>query len=374
MLIQGKEKFMMSCDWLQFTGHMILDIYESADAPEILCPIGHRLEIQDGTNVFRYRGILYDSMGNKELSILWSPKSKVIAKTIIMFEVANFFLYENNYGDVLALTQQVHPYKFANPTRYDICVDFEMTAKRRRIIEGIYKNTMYLSSKREGSVFWSAGVADGMPYPHCLSFGSKKSDFKWKIYNKTKELQLGTNEPQKPYIWQRWQAFGMDIYNIWRCEVSVTAGNGVMVNNRRIDLEDLCNSAWLYKVFANLYENRLIIRKKEKHTRKKNDTRVWLFKLPLELSAKVSAKETTEKQVDDRATKHLNRLIDMIQSPICMQTPPLFDAYANALTEIVCRGHLANYFQTIKGMTYNEWLDMMWEEYSGQGWKDMRGV
>lgn len=357
----------INCDWLSFSGQMVLADKESLIAPEISCPDGYRLELLGGTNVYRYRAILYNHKGKKVLTALWSPKSKNFNQRLITFEIANFWLYSNNLWKVVELTYKIHNYTFLCPTRYDIAVDFELNARQRKILTWLYTNKAYVARKEEGSTWWHKELDE--PYPHQFNYGSKKSDFKWKLYNKSKELNVSSKKPDKPYIWHEWDAAGMVITNVWRLEISVTKFSGIEVNGFKVELESLISSAFMMQFYGEMLKSRFVIRKKECHTRKSNDKELDLLRWPID-GLTVRTRQSKGGKIEPRATTQMMKLCEVLESPIAAMDMTLFNQVTNALVVLVAKYHLHKYFEMVKGMSMNSFISML-RNSAGSGIVDL---
>lgn len=353
----------INCDWLSFSGQMILGEHETVNEPEICCPDGYRLELLDGTNVYRYRACLYDHRGRKVLTALWCPKSRAFNARLITFEVANYWLYSNNLYKVVDLSYTIHNYTFLCPTRYDIAVDFDLNKRQRQILNWLWLNKAYVSRKDEGSFWWHKEVDE--PFPHQFNYGSKKSNFKWKLYNKSKELKIGSKKPDKPYIWHEWDAAGFVITNVWRLEISVNKFSGLTVNGYKIELESLVSSAFIMQFFGELYKARFNVRKKQGHTRKSNDEEIDLLRWPIK-GLTVRTRQSQGGKVEARATTQMMKLCDVLESPMAAMDYGLFRQVSGALVTMVARYHLQDYFQVVKGMSVNHYIKQL-QSSAGSG-------
>ena len=276
-----------------------------------------------------------------------------------MFEVANMWLYSTELQDIINLSFKIHPYTYLCPTRLDICVDFELDKQQRRTILNLAKSRYYVAEKEEGSEFWS-GEAD-KKFPHCLSWGAKTSAYKWKLYNKSKELGVGRPEPDKPYIIQMWADFDMRIDNIWRLEVSITKGNALLIFDKSIDLADVVNSEFVYRLFATMYESRFVIRKNQGHSRKSNDAKVDFLQLGVN-PMRTGYPEKKASRKEQEVTKVLLRLLEQLESMPVMMHDDLFEELGLTIESVVKKFHLEAYFEKLKGMPVRPWLEQKFSE------------
>lgn len=354
MILKCKNyNLVVNRDWLQFSGQLKLAKGESITDPEVMCPDGYRMEILSGTNVFNYRATIHDMRGTKVLTVLWSPKARWLNRRMIMFEVANQMLYDCELNRLLDLTYEIHDYTFLCISRLDLCCDFDVTKRQRQVITKLYKGKCYVASKGEGSVFWSKN-ADEI-YPHCLSYGSKKSDFKWKLYNKSKELGIGTQTPDKTYIWEEWQAAGMNITNVWRLEVSITKGSGFKVETHSLDLQDALSDAYMLGIYADLLKKRFIVRKSQGHTRKSNDEEIDFLGFP-DIAKNTSTIKYESKSTDPQVGTIINKMCDVLESNEVQSSPMLFKQMSVTLMGMVAKYNLTSYFFQSKGMSVQSYL------------------
>ena len=354
---------MLSIDWLQWSGYLIGDGLNSL--PELECPDGYRLEILNGNNIFKFRAILYDCLGRKCVTMLWRPKSPLIQWNLVTFQVANIWFYQiEDIQLTIALAARCFNYQFATFSRIDICCDFECNRNQRNIIKGIYHNKIYCAGKRAGSMFWSK--VDNEVFPHDFNFGSIQSSIKWKLYNKTLELKIGTDEEDKTYISDRWLENNMNKYRIWRLEVSINDFNKFYIRNKpimkngKIDytckhmiLEDITDVT-IMEIFCDLYENRFQLRKK-KHTRSCNDERVYIVKL--EQHKIVTPYQKEESNHVDNSTMH--HLIKVIESDGAKMNEKMLNAACESLFYYVKFNKLDKLFKNLKGKEITDYCEEM---------------
>lgn len=366
-----KQKQMISLDWLQWSGYLIGA--GRNDLPEMECPDSYRIELLDGNNVFKYRAVLYDCLGRKMITMLWKPKSPLIQYNIITFQVANYWFYQvEDIQRVIHLSEQVFIYQFATMTRLDICCDFEMKKQQRRYVLGIYHHNIVCTNKLEGNMWWHK--TEGEDFPHDFNFGSFKSSVRWKLYNKSHELKVGTEVEDKPYIIDRWKENGMDKTKIWRLEVSVTDFSKLWIRNtpqgiiwgtstdgtrlpkdikytaRFMDLNDI-NDVTIYQLYCDLYDKRFQLRK-VKHTRHCNDVRVHLIELE---KHKITCPNEKKDTVHiDNSTMHA--LIKVIETDGAKMNVKMLDAACDALFYYVKFNRLDGLFAATKGQELDAWI------------------
>ena len=367
-----RQKLLMSIDWLQWSGYLITEGLNTL--PEVYCPDTYRIEILDGNEVFRWRAVLYDLYGRKVLTALWCPKSKLIRWNLVTFQVANYWFYSvDDIMEVVNLAAEVFDYQFATFTRLDICVDFELNKQQENIVKGLYRKSIYCSGKQSQSEFDSKSD-NGDMFAHDFNFGSFKSAIKWKLYNKSKELNVDTDHQDKEYIINVWKQNGFAYYKMWRLEVSIKDFNkitidkepvsvkkkGVVYSQRMLDFSDLTNER-IYEIYASLLSKRCVFRKK-KHTRAANDKEMKLFALDdiCYLHTKISSKR---ENISDN--KPMYSLISIIESNHCKRNVELLKSSCDALFAFVKHNHLENLFQKLKGCDVEKWCEQKEYECGG---------
>ena len=257
-------KTVISLDWLSFSYNLHLTDEEYFDFIKMEIPENYSAEYFDGTKVFNRRLILRDASGRKILTLLYEPKSSLIPKRICLCEVANVCLYDESWRAVCLLVQKMHAGNFNSLSRLDIACDFDEIGDdvAKMFDEGI----IYVQKKKEGCMFYDQMEKDGyvIRKPRQISFGSKTSKVKWKLYNKSKEIKVS----HKEYIEHLWREEGMDLSkDIWRLEVSLNRVSSLQcLNKDNIDLLDFRefwerqSYFWLFPAF---YNNNFVVRKNE---------------------------------------------------------------------------------------------------------------
>ena len=376
LIKDNKQPLTMAIDWLQWSGYLVGDGNNSL--PDLECPDTYRLEVLNGNNTFKYRAILYNCLGLKMLTILWCPKSPILQYNIVVFQVANPWLYKvEDYSLITNLASKCFIYQFATMTRLDIAVDFELKRKQKNIVKGLYHQTIYCAGKQRGSLFWSK--PNGVQYPHDFNFGAPQSQCKWKLYNKSLELHVGEDNEDKPYIIERWCELGMDKSNVWRLEVSITDFNSLFFSdkpmwdkkgkmkftNKQITLEDITDLN-IMCIYSHLYYKRFQLKIK-KHYRPSNDKSVYLFELEKHVCIQSFKPDPKDNHIDNSIMYHL---INVIESDACKRNWQLLDSSCDALLYYVKFNGLDGLFSKVKGMELYEYINKYKDSF-GDGIKDM---
>lgn len=277
----------MACnvDWLSF------NVKSKDEEPTIECPEGYRMEVLTGNNIFKNRFILYDVSGVKLFTVLWCPHSNVLNKRIMTCQVANSQLYlDDGILKCYELLRRCVDCSFNACSRIDICLDFVADDSKMRIIRKLSEGAMYIEKKREGSMWWHeitierSGKETKVKQCHCLSWGSKTTEIKVKLYWKSREIGMIPQKkdeiptPTKPYIVEEWRANKMDTKKVWRLEFSMSGAGQLIWDEKVISLEDVNSPYWFCRVFAGLLRTRFVVRKNQgKRTEKHNGDQIVKF-------------------------------------------------------------------------------------------------
>lgn len=349
------SKFAINCDWLQYS--VILGHTD----PILRCPEGYRIEECQGTNVYKYRALVIDSAGRKELTLLWHPHSSSLNPLHMSVQVSNEFLYSGRILPSLELVKSIVDCTFNSIGRFDVCCDFEADTTTLEFISRLNTGRYYVERKREGSTFWHEVKDDDFRKKqiHCLSWGSKSSEIKVKLYNKSREIGLiGVPEtdkegnpiepqPEKPWIVEEWKANNMDIKRIWRLEFSMKTGGQMRWNEIPIHIENIASPSWLMRVYFDMYYTRFITRvnqgKRKDH--KNGDAQVFLFDLPKE-GEKLKWAATIDHRTDSQpAVVLLRSLMRNFENEALMANIPLVQSYTTTCNEIIHHHGLEEYFE-----------------------------
>lgn len=349
------NNYAINCDWLQYS------VFLGFSDPELKCPEGYRIDLCQGNNIFEKRAIVMDQHGVKILTLLWKPYSKILNPNIMTVQVANVGLYTKQILSSLDLVKEIVWCQFNSLGRIDICCDFDMNAERMKVVKHLNSGHYYVERKSEGSVFWHEIKQKDQKKKniHCLSWGSKNTEIKVKLYNKTRELGVGnTTDIEKPWIVEEWDNAKIDKNNAWRLEFSLKSNGQLRYNERQILLSDIANEFWLATVFIELFYNRFITRvnqgKREGH--KNKDKRIFLLDLPQEFTQIYWANNESNKPESIPAIKLLRSLLSQLSNEALIADKGLFKEYCNTITEVVTKHHLENYFETRFGVNCVDYL------------------
>lgn len=259
----------ISCDWYSLSCHL----RELGAQPFV--PNGWKLQPMGRTAVWAQRHYLMTPDGVKAATILMEPISPIIKADRAVVEISNVFLYRDDFHHVLDLALEVFPLEVDGVQRCDLCADFEMLPNRWEVALMLEDGRAYIKGIQRGVGWW--GKDGSVRKPHQLSWGGKDSVFKWKLYNKHKELWEG-GTCSKPYIEDLWREAGLEPTHVWRLEVSVAGVNrldNAMFSNM-LYREWFDRSVELYRA---LYADKFIIRENQGHKDKRHDDKITFLSI-----------------------------------------------------------------------------------------------
>lgn len=320
-------------------------------------------EYEGGTNVWGKRRALYNCYGERVFTLLSAPKSSIIGRDMALFEVSNEWLYHGiGVNGCLKLLRRMVPFDMVSLSRLDMCADFVPTKGLAETIFELGKGSIYCSGKRSGSGFWSINCDDWMPemwknkrIPHCISWGHKTSDVKWKLYYKSKELrdEYRGKAFAKPYIVDLWRECGLDVNNVWRLEVSIKHPNKLTLDGNFVNYD-----VW-YKNTLNLYKSlyvyRFQLKKDEGHTDKSNDEIVPF--LPIKDASVIRCRLYDGEDSRSARISLLRNLVKSLEQPEVYLDVPTRRDVVGTIDGIVRRDNLVRYFEAMVERPYEEWLE-----------------
>lgn len=238
-------------------------------------PSGWSVVDCSGTAVWKYRHFIMDNEGNKVATVLHTPKSSIIDERRAVVEIANQWLYHEDFRKITDIVLSSYPLTVTGLNRVDLCGDFNMTARQYSVFRMLQDGTAYLKGVRSGTDWhqWKKRIKDA----HQQSWGGKDSVFHWKMYYKYKELHEGGVECAKPYIENMWRMEGLDVKHVWRLEVSVTSSNSLAQtqNGERLPVFDWYDRR--AELYNSLYRDKFVIRENLGHKDARNDPQVYFF-------------------------------------------------------------------------------------------------
>lgn len=361
----------INLDWVAFSVLLIPDPLEK-DAHSFklrdISDLGFKVLEYTGTNIYSRRAIVYSSDGQKLLTLLFQPHSRIIDYRSCLVEIANPLLYQRRfvfrgvtYSELLwvpELLQYLHPYQFQCLSRVDIAADFELTHYRARFVQLLSNDSVYLQRYRDGVSFHEFTAFKGSMVkrvPKQLSWGSKHSCIKWKTYNKSLEVFEWVKEGDKlvrhcnkPYIVDQWIANGWNVENVWRLEVSITPLEKYRFRGRHLTFEHLNNAFLVYDLYATLYSTKFITRLNQGHEDRSNDKRVWYLG-DLGEWEKLGLREPSEEKIVVAYVNGLRSAMQQIEKEEVRVNPTMLQLWIDTATKCVEIGKLQSYFLNTYG-------------------------
>lgn len=319
---------------------------------------GYEFEHLSGTKVFKNRTIISRN-GIKKLTWLYNPKSSIINPAMSIIEFANNSLYSDEWIDLYDIIDYAHIGVLSGISRLDICCDFQkfinyngLELDCKFLMQDLTKMNVYIQGKRECcefNDFFTDFNNSIEKQPRQISFGSKTSKIKWKIYNKTKEL----NEIHaKDYIKAIWQRNGFDLEkDTYRCEVSVNNITSLSISKDNFDLLHL-NSLMKNKeiLFNGLYNKFFVMRANERNLNKNRNKRIDFLKLG-DFGVKILKKEAINQMIENSPKTFLNQLLKAYNNNIITKNSLMIDTVFKCICDTVKEFNLYEYYDKVCGIS-----------------------
>ncbi len=348
-----------NCDWLSFSVLMTPTERERLEGFTLTQPHGYILREYGNTNIYAHRAILHTPDGEKVLTLLWQPYSKVLHPDSLFVEVANKLLYYD-YSHVLELLKQIHPYQWQSLSRFDICTDFQPTAHQLQTISWLSSGKAYVQGKREGSQFHDYKQGQQVDkVPRCMSWGSPYTAVKFKLYNKTKEIfELDANGRRwcnKPYIAAAWRQAGInDQFDVWRLEASITGASSFQWYGARLDWDTTRPEIYM-PLYYDLVQSRFVIRKNEGHTNKRYDKIIPFLEIPADgLERLRKMPPTGERHIHELAGT-IRALVKELDKPEVQASRATALPLLATLGTIIDASKLNGYFARVMDKPFDQW-------------------
>lgn len=350
------QPLLLNVDWLAVSIH-----FHSQEWGQLAA--GHFFVECDGTNVWRHRRIVFNEYSEKVATILWCPKSKVIAANCGQIEIANEWLYHGQHPyRILDLLSNWRHFAISGISRVDLCVDFNPTARQLHHIFALAKGADYVAAK-QSRVPWFGYVRSpllstryaGKEIPYDQSWGHKTTAVKWKLYYKSKELvdAMGGKLFAKPYILDCWEDAGLDRSDVWRLEVSIKQGNSLEFRQNPITLDQVRKHP--EAIFKALYTRRFIVRRSEGHKDRTNDRLVDF--LPIGRASGLKTATAASERQRNPAITLLRHQLDAIEQPEILSNDELRELSLANIAALVDAGNLGNYFRAITGESISDYSE-----------------
>lgn len=361
----------INLDWVAFSVLLIPSPQEK-DAHQFqlndISSYGFKVVEYVGTNIYARRAIVYAEDGQKLLTLLFQPHSRIINYQSCLVEVANPLLYARYlqfdskwYGGLLwvpEVLQALHPYTFQCLSRIDLAADFPLTSDRASIVRQLSTDVIYIQRYTEGVSFHNYETVKGAKVrrvPRQLSWGSKNSNIKWKLYNKSLEVfeyeKVGDKvvcHCNKQYIVDKWIESEWDIHNVWRLEVSICPMEKYKFHGRTLKFHDLANWFTMVDLYTCLYQTKFVCRMNEGHVDRSNDKRVYLLG-NLGITDKLQIRESVTSIPVVEYINGLRAAMSQLDKPEVIVNHDMRKLWVLTATNVVKRAHLESYFLNTYG-------------------------
>lgn len=349
---------MINLDWLSFS----VKLHETEEEKyehkfTFNTPPRCKMVEYGGTNIYGRRLIYFSEQGEKILTVLCEPLSKIIDRESCLIEVANRWLYSSLHW-LWDFVQKIHSCCFQCLSRIDVCYDFENREEQQRIIDGLSDNSIYIAGKKEGSQFYDYYDRDGVARKaRCLSWGSKHSNLKWKLYNKTLEIHdtdvKGMKYCNKPYIKDLWEKCGYDTNIMWRLEVSITSASKFKFLDDTMKLGDVTKGDYISKLFESLYMTRFVQRRNQGHKDRTNDKREYLLPKGTFIERLEIKEPLTERQIVEYASCLRSAMTQLDRDEVKVN-PQMLELWKTTAINCVYIGRLEGYLYRTYGCTIED--------------------
>lgn len=265
---RGSSRGLVNVDWFSLS----LKLPNGWTGRPFSLPSGWSALQMGNTAVWNQRWFIMDNEGNKVATFLAEPRSRLIDASRAMVEIANRWLYYDDFLTIAGIVLDSQPCVITGVNRVDLCCDFEMDRYKWGVFNRLAAGKAYVKALRSGVVWWKR--LDGGRVPHQLSWGGYDSAVHWKIYYKWLELHEEGEKSMKPYIVDQWKQMGFSEQQVWRCEVSLTQCNKFveLKDDMKVKVFDWYNDR--VRLWSGLYADKFVVRLNQGHTDKRNDTTV----------------------------------------------------------------------------------------------------
>lgn len=352
--MRREQTLLLNTDWMGLSLWLETPVKEP--------PSGYLWRVyENGTNVWKMRRILYTDRGDKVLTLLSEPKSRLIDPRAALLEIENEWLYHGigvrGIEDVL---RKCCIYSVRGLSRLDLAVDFNPTPAQIETLVHLAKTEYRLQGKRNMVPWWSTNNQSWLPeqyrkklIPHQISWGHKTTEVKWKCYYKTRELKeaAGNMGWDKPYIVDCWREARLDETNVWRLEVSMKGCNGLLWRG-----EPITQDCWGYHTVAlmrDLYESRFVVRKEEGHKDKSNDTIVEF--LPIKGLKEIRCRQYAGMAEHNGRIALLRALVKSLDDEQVLLDDASREDVLKHIESILRRDRLDAYFRGMVGDWFSVW-------------------
>lgn len=197
-------------------------------------------------------------MGELLCEVQQIPHSKILNSRTLIVKFANRQLYMREFWGRVTYFLHSHNLRVLNISRLDICADFNTFANDyhpAQFIEDFLGSKIRHVGRGQGGAYFDHGARkkDGQSVSYLrysgLFFGSRESDARVYLYNKSFEL---ATQGDKPYIREMWQQVGLKNdkeHDVWRLEVSLKSKSMEFRDKNTDELVSITMQSIMYNEF-----------------------------------------------------------------------------------------------------------------------------
>lgn len=363
----------INIDWLSISYSLDLKFYEKEDL-YLKCPDSWTIEQFKGTNIYQHRICYYNKYGEKMLTCLYFPKSSIIQKQMALVEIANKCLYSHEWEYIVQNIQNIfHDGIITGISRLDLCCDFQkfidedfIERSAKNLLKKFESCQYAVLGKRDGAAFYSYERQENgkiITDVKQLSFGSKTSQIKWKIYNKTREIQENAknNEDYKKHILENWALNKLDVTKCtYRLECSINQFASLCIGENSNNYGGIAQLSQNYeKIFRTLYSENFKVILNEGKTNISRSRRINILNLlPTEwhISKRATISQIPVAEAKKVVSFQLKILQDMGEVARCESAKYLWDSVFSLVQEF-------NLFDWVEWKFETPDLETMWENW-----------
>lgn len=344
----GSPSGLVNVDWFALS----LRLHGGWQDKQFTLPMGWGALQMSPTAVWGQRWYIVDGDGNKVATFLAGPRStKVINAECAMLEVANRWLYYDDFIGLCNLLLDSQPCVVTGVSRVDLCCDFELDRYKWGVIRRLATGQNYLKALQKGVVWWQR--IDNIRVPHQLSWGGFDSAVHWKLYYKWLELTSGGEESMKPYIVEQWKEMGFNEKCVWRCEVSLTNCNRFVEvdSDKRVRAFDWYNER--VRLWSGLYSDKFVVRVDQGHKDRRNDRVVKFLDVSGQKVLKYALPSSSREASDPERRTAIKLWYELTQGDTqCNEV--LVNLLQRSLQELLERPSNLYAVKNFYGLTYDE--------------------
>lgn len=322
---------------------------------------GYITEKVEGTNTFSTRYLVYNEVGVKKLTILADPISSLISKDVAHIQFANNTLYSGEFVFLIQNLQLFHSGYIHSISRIDICCDFQVCLDENKeymepkeLAIKLLTDKYYIAGKQNGSAFFEYEKDEDTDLiakiPKQISWGHKTSQFKWKMYNKTKEIQ---EESHKDYLLNIYKTNGFDKdKDVWRIECSITKCSNIQMKDKNgtnyLSVSNIIKQDNISKLFLLLQKRSFNVKVNDGNVNSSRNRNVDIFnnKADTLIVEKIYTDNST---IRNSIKSYIRSINTMLNDVVVQHKLGLIENLCESLKKVVTEFDLDEYFEKVQG-------------------------